>query len=152
MMRSTLVGAACLALALGVTLPANVDTTDVKIRARDGWQRVAYVQAGQFVDISAEGRWTVDYRRDKELGGRIGPEGYDWNTDEEIGFQERCHVTDDAPYGTLIGRIGRGPVFVVGEGDAFDAEHSGRLGLRINDANACLGDNGGRVNVTVDIG
>ena len=121
------------------------------INAGSGWQTIGYVNHPRSIHFSASGSWTVDHRRDKELGGRVGPAGYGRNADEKIGFQSRCKVMKSVPYGTLIGQIGNGPVFAVGAAALHGAsEDSGPLKLRINDADACLGDNAGAVKVSVN--
>ncbi|MET8331762.1 hypothetical protein [Streptomyces sp. NPDC005181] len=140
---------AAVCILLGIASPA--DASYNTISATSGWQTVDNVTAGQTVDISASGSWTVDSSRDNELGGRVGPSGYSWGTDAIIGFQGLCHVIESGSYGTLIGQIGNGPVFLVESSANFGAQDSGPLKLRINDADACLGDNAGSVNVSVSI-
>lgn len=122
------------------------------ISAGSGWQTIGYVKHPGSIHFSASGSWTVDQRRDHELGGRVGPDGYGRAADEKIGSQSRCKIVRTVPYGALIGQIGNGPVFVVGTAALQGAsEDSGPLKLRINDADACLGDNAGTVEVSANV-
>lgn len=138
-----------------ITMNRRFTVTDAlngAIKAGEGWQTIGYVNHPRSIHFSASGSWTVDHRRDTELGGRVGPAGYGRNADEKIGFQSRCKVMKSVPYGTLIGQIGNGPVFAVGSAALHGAsEDAGPLKLRINDADACLGDNAGAVKVSVNV-
>ena len=64
-----------------------------------------------------------------------------------------CKTVSSLPYGTLLGKIGNGPIFFAGKGgtDAgwFEAEATGPLYLRINDNEACHLDNEGEIAVTI---
>jgi len=53
--------------------------------------------------------------------------------------------------GALIGQIGNGPAFLIGNHLSFIADRSGMLSLRMNDADACMTDNGGSIMVNIDL-
>jgi hypothetical protein len=130
----------------------NYDYDSTTIDATSGWQNVAYVEAGQKVNLYSWGQWTV--------GGPsnyVGPNGYTKQQDQSIGWFS-CHYTNDYTFGTLIGRIdtgngdySNGNAFFVGSGTSFIAGKSGQLELRINDGTRnnddCLRDNFGQVNL-----
>lgn len=119
-----------------------------EIQAEIGWQSTGLpLRARQKFNAGyLDGTWTVDYR----TVPYVGPEGYGEDWDEKLG--RWCAVDPTAPYGRLLGKVGDGPVFSVGRGGEFTAESDGTLSLRINDGDECLGDNAGRVRVTVSAG
>jgi hypothetical protein len=90
-------------------------------------------------------KWTVDYRNFKY----VGPRGYPKSIDKQI--YQGCKIKPKRPYGRLLGIVGQGStyskIFSVGVGGVFTAPKTGRLYLRINDDDRCLGDNAGEVRV-----
>ncbi|HEY9665003.1 MAG TPA: hypothetical protein V6C65_41715 [Allocoleopsis sp.] len=150
MKKISLLGA--LALTGMLLIPATsaeADDWNISIDSQAGWQSFDYVQTWQTIHVYAKGSWTVDYRR-SEIG-YTDPAGYSWAKDRHIGWQWLCHFTNDATYGTLLGKIDNGPTFVIGHDKWFVPKSSGTLWLRINDGDDCLEDNYGRVNVYDEI-
>lgn len=127
---------------------ARVPESAAAVRSEIGWQSTAFsVRAGQEFSVTPyEGTWTVDHRN----FARVGAEGYGPSIDARI--WQGCKVLPSQPYGRLLGRIGGGATFVVGAGGRFHATSSGRIELRINDEDRCLGDNAGTVYVSVNTG
>jgi hypothetical protein len=141
--------AALLMTGLVTPIAAIAATGDQSISAVTGWQnaKISSLKAGTtFTVVSIGGGWTVDYRNFAD----VGPSGYDAATDKTI--YQGCKILSASPYGTLLGQIGSGPVFAIGGGGKFEANADGALRLRINDADACLGDNDGEVEVNVRAG
>jgi Fibronectin type III domain len=136
-------------LLLGVLSPAAVGAP-FTVSSTAGWQTALNLTAGQHFTISyVSGQWTVDTRRPD--WGFTGIDGYPPAIDEQIlQAGPGCKVVGFEPFGTLLG-MGPGP------GDSADripmgdyiAGATGPLLLRINDADPCLGDNGG--SITVDV-
>ena len=90
------------------------------------------------------GTWTVDRRNFPQ----VGPDGYSNSVDQTI--YQGCKYYPQRNYGVLLGRVGgSGADFPIGEGGMFKAPSSGPLYLRINDDDACLGDNTGSVKMYV---
>jgi hypothetical protein len=104
------------------------------------------LEEGQEFCVSAEGE--VDLCDDalpecEDIDGTSGPGG----TDEFP--PEACN---DLPCGALIGQIGEGEPFVVGEGGCFVADAAGELLLSVNDnPEGGAADNSGCFDVTVDL-
>lgn len=113
----------------------------IVITSTTGWQQTPVtVQPGDQYSISyISGKWTVDVRN----LAYVDPNGYPPNIDQQI--YQGCKVNTSLVYATLLGRIGTGSNFKVGTGGTFTASTSGVLSLRINDQNACLGDNAGAI-------
>jgi len=55
------------------------------------------------------------------------------------------------PFGTLIGKIGNGLAFKIGQDILIEAKQQGQLFLTINDARDCLGDNNGEITVKITL-
>jgi hypothetical protein len=127
------------------TVSATVGGSTMQVSSTSGWQTAPLsLQSGNLFRVSYNsGTWTVDYHQFPY----IGPAGYSSSVDSSI-FQG-CKVLSSVPYGALLGKIGTGSAFVIGQGGTFTAGATGTLYLRINDADACLGDNGGSINVTL---
>lgn len=119
----------------------SVTATDITITSTTGWQPTALtVQRGTYFGISyTSGTWTVDYRSIPY----VDPDGYPPNIDKQI--YQGCKYNSSLPYATLLGQIGTGPSFRVGTGGVFKASATGIISLRINDQDACLGDNDGSI-------
>lgn len=104
-------------------------TFDVFVGSRDGSVPTGiYLAPGKPYDVDyIEGQTTVDYRS----LGFVGPNGYPRRVDRRI--HPGCKVTERAPYGALLGKVG-GTVFVIGEGGTFQAPpEGGELLVRFND-------------------
>lgn len=146
--EKTIHRALLLALAwLVLAMPAVAQTTSFtfNVESTQGWQTASIlVQQGQKLTFSAKGAWTVDSRNFLS----VGPEGYSPEVDSTI--YQGCKVERNLPYGTLLGRIGDSPEFlVIGGGATVTANRSGPLSFRIHDGDACLRDNAGSAKVTV---
>ncbi len=119
--------------------------TNVTIYSTTGWQPTGLtVQQGtQYTIYYTSGTWTVDVRNFPS----VGPQGYLWDEDQKIA--QGCKYDPTLTYATLLGQIGNGSDFVVGKGGVYIAGASGSLSLRINDQDACLGDNSGFIKLTL---
>ncbi|TFG72220.1 MAG: hypothetical protein E4H27_03040 [Anaerolineales bacterium] len=105
--------------------------SETRIYAYREWQSVGIlVEAGDRVDVRAEGRWSYT------PGEYHGPEGHRY-------YQApNTYPINAAAGGVLIGRIGEnGAVFLIGKGRTFIADKPGLLFFRINDD--ILSDNEG---------
>lgn len=89
-----------------------------------------YVKRGETLNFLVEGK--VKHARGLI---KINAEGLDW-----AGAYDKC-----CNYSALIGKIGNGEWFTIGTGKRLKAKNSGRLQLRINDAN--VRDNEGEFQV-----
>lgn len=142
-----LLGVMVAIVALGALFDRNVAAPGVRqeslsqphVYAYRGWQNLGVrLQAGDLVEIRAEGEWL--YTPDEYHG----PEGH--ARYPAPAFYPIPYV----PGGVLIGRIGeKGQPFVVGQRTSVYAEEPGLLYLRINDDR--LGDNWGWVAVDVEV-
>jgi hypothetical protein len=116
----------------------------ITVSAQSPWQSTdVYARKGQVVSIRyMEGTWGV-------LGGARGAEK---QTDAE-GFEGEYRSVGlpltSAPVGALVGRIGNGEPFLVGDEIRFRAGDSGALRLMINDQS--LEDNFGALRVEVQV-
>ncbi len=111
-----------------------------------GWQDTGIYLDGQTFSISyIGGSWTVDYTN----FSYVGPGGYSQEEDQQI--YQGCKIAEGV-YATLVGRIGEGPIFVIGTGGSFTIDAVGYLQLSINDNEGCLGDNDGSIEVSINGG
>lgn len=113
-----------------------------------GWQKVPIkLKAGQRYTVSyVSGSWTVDHRNFP----RVGPGGYSNSVDKTI--YQGCRYYAHSNYGVLLGAVGDSAAdFPIGQGGIFNAASSGPLYLRINDDDACLGDNAGSVTMYISL-
>ncbi|MEV6152182.1 hypothetical protein AB0L53_17715 [Nonomuraea sp. NPDC052129] len=140
---------AALACAMTVTIPGVAQATtqsgrDVVITSRRGWQDTGiYVYAGDRVRVAqVGGSWTVD----NNSFPWVGADGYDWDTDSHI--YQGCKIHDSSPYGRLLSRINGGSR-ALGAHRSWRAGSGGRLFMRINDQNRCLGDNAGALIIRI---
>jgi hypothetical protein len=111
----------------------------VRVDARSRWTDTGInVREGQMMAIDARG--TV----------RIGPNDADVAGVEGTvnGRRDNSAPLTNRGVGSLMGRIGNGPVFFVGDTNTIRANASGRLYLGVNDNN--LADNSGDFQVVVD--
>jgi hypothetical protein len=135
------------ATAASATTASAPATATVVVSSTSGWQKTPInLVAGDGYTISyVSGSWTVDYRNFP----RVGPGGYSDQVDGQI--YQGCKYDAHSNYAVLLGAIGdSASVIAIGRGGAFDAKSSGPLYLRINDDDACLGDNAGSVKMTID--
>jgi murein DD-endopeptidase MepM/ murein hydrolase activator NlpD len=132
------------------TAPTQVSARSktFKVSSRFGWQRTPLkVSRGNALRVQWDkvSDWTVDHQNFPY----VGPQGYPPHIDGQI--YQGCKLRAKWPYARLIGKVNQtGRLFSVGRGGKFTARKSGGfLYLRIHDANACLGDNGGSITVRV---
>lgn len=125
-------------------------TIEFTVSSTAGWLATHVVLGrNSIVHIGyVSGAWSVD----KSNYVTIGPEGYDQQTDTQIWNPSLCKLLQNASYGTLLGKIGDGSVFMVGRDRWLLAENAGEIYLSINDAAACLADNQGQITVRITAG
>jgi serine/threonine protein kinase len=127
--------------------PVSTASSTVSISSTTGWQKTpVHLEPGEkFTVTFVSGSWTVDYRNFPY----VGPGGYSGQEDAKI--YQGCKIATSETYGVLLGSVGSAPdgAILVGQGGTFSAESNGDLYLRINDNDACLGDNSGSVTVTI---
>jgi hypothetical protein len=126
-----------------VTAPVTVTAT---VSSISGWQQTSFeLSKNKSYTVSyLSGTWTVDKRNFPQ----VGPGGYDNSTDQTI--YQGCKYYPQRNYGVLLGKVGgSGADFPIGDGGMFTAASSGPLYLRINDDDACLGDNAGSVKMYI---
>jgi len=138
--------AGLLTLSSSVMQPASA-AADVNftISSTTGWQQSSVnLTAGEAYTLAyVSGSWTVDFRNFP----RVGPAGYSSQVDSQI--YQGCKYLASSNYAVLLGSVGSSPAFAIGKGGTFTAPASGRLSLRINDGDACLGDNAGSVTMKI---
>lgn len=129
------------------------------VSSTTGWQQTGlYLTAGQQFKVEyVSGCWTVDSRNFP----CVGPQGYSSQEDAKI-YQD-CKFDGNNNYGVLYGDVGAvaNGAFAIGAGGSFTATapgshvvgagSSGYLYLRINDSDACLGDNAGSVTMRLSV-
>ena len=116
----------------------EVASSELTVSATEQWSYSGFdVEPGNRVTISATG---FAYHT-QGLGS--GPNG-----DEDPGLQQ-FNLIEDAHHSALIGRVGEGEPFLVGEGVSFTAEDSGPLYLGINDQG--VDNNEGEFTVTIEV-
>ena len=112
--------------------------------AHQGWQSLSiFVREGQEFEITATGAWNHDVA-DPAFAELYSPSGVDVFDSEA--------VLPSARIGTLLGRIGDNPPFVIGEHAALTADYGGHLWLGINDHPDTFSDNMGELEVTIKLG
>lgn len=108
-------------------IPANLEWTDTGVD----------LAAGEPVSIAAQGRIRINQARRPQPGAEteVGPQGTFLYSDDLAShdFPLPAAGMGPAPCYCLIGRIGHGATFFVGEARSWVAEQSGRLYLGIND-------------------
>jgi hypothetical protein len=114
----------------GVAVPANRDWTDTGIT----------LQAGDTLDITASGQ--IFYASDRTaVAQAAGAAGHRASAASPV---------PDAEIGALVGRIGNGPVFLIGsELSRYRPQTGGRLYLRVNDD--YLNDNSGEFRAVISV-
>jgi len=130
-----------------VAAPAACTGSSCTVLSTLTWQQTPLTleQGAIFTILYTSGTWTVDSR----VTGfpYVGPNGYSSDIDNQI--TPGCKVDSSLPFARLLGQIGSGATFSVGEGGIFTANASGVLALRINDSDTCLGDNDGAITLMV---
>ena len=125
----------------------NVASSTVSVSSTTGWQKTpVHLNSGDKYTVTyVSGTWSVDYRNFPY----VGPGGYSEQEDAKI--YQGCKIDTSETYGVLLGSVGSAPgdAFPIGQGGTFTAGNNGDLYLRINDSDACLGDNNGSVTVTI---
>jgi hypothetical protein len=102
------------------------------------------VTAGQLVTITASGTWCMGGSGlTAECGG---PGGI-----RPAHADEADVVLPSAELGTLIGKIGQGPLFSIGSSSSFRASASGSLRLLFNDRACCYVDNSESVTASISV-
>ncbi len=96
------------------------------------------VRAGQMVSFQVSGQ--IQYAR--QASATAGPEGH-----SSFNGRHGRYPVPGAPVGALIGRIGNGAAFVIGNAGQMAMPASGRLQLGINDDQ--FNDNSGSFNVVI---
>ncbi|MEO8084373.1 MAG: hypothetical protein ABI780_11165 [Ardenticatenales bacterium] len=118
------------------------------VRAVVGWQDAAVdVAVGDAIAVRyISGTWTINV-----AGHWFDADGYPGYYPHDT--QGACAQADlpDEQNGALIGRIGDGPPFLIGSLRSLTADRAGTLQMRMNDADACLSDNGGSVAVVITL-
>jgi hypothetical protein len=144
MVGTATLGAVPVAQAVTAAVIPPVTATPT-VSATRGWQQTSInIAAGQTFTVSyISGTWTVDHRNFPS----VGPGGYSDSIDRTI--YQGCKYNSHRNYAVLLGVVGQSASFPIGEGGIFKAAASGPLYLRINDDNACLGDNAGSVKMYV---
>ena len=139
--------AAMLSVAPAAIQPATAATAvTFTISSTTGWQQSPInVTSGEVYALTyLSGSWTVDYRNFPQ----VGPGGYSDQVDSQI--YQGCKYLASSNYAVLLGAVGNGSAFAIGNGGTFTAQASGPLLLRINDDDACLGDNAGSVTMQLE--
>lgn len=132
-------------------------STKVSLPANAGWVETnVYVQAGQLLKITAEGKAST---LAGDPNSDATPNGFQWqgvNCDKDyvekvVGekFTIDCLMTG-APWGALVGRISTGTPFLVGNFVQLKPTDSGNLFLAFNDC-CTLSDNTGEYLVTIQL-
>ena len=113
--------------------------------ANQGWQSTYYfdfVHPGDQLDITASGAWSHD-PADPQFSNLYGPAG--------VGLFDAKALLASAPIGSLVGRIGDNPPFLIGEHLTLTSEQRGKLWVSMNDNPDQLSDNTGSVGVVVSL-
>lgn len=133
------------------TQPAQgqLRTATLAVTAVDGWQDAAIDLAdGEALEVRyITGTWTIN-----TAGNWFDADGYPGFYPHDVSGACADAALPDEQNGALIGRIGDGPPFLIGNHKSTVADHAGALRMRMNDADACRHDNGGRVVVLVTHG
>lgn len=116
----------------------------INISAAGEWQDTGVsLAAGQTFEVTATGAWSHGLGDTAIAPNPYGPGG--------CGKEDSNAIMPSAPIGVLIGRIGDGALFVVGERLESVAGVAGRLRLSMNDAVGTYSDNSDYVTVTIRV-
>jgi Peptidase A4 family len=127
--------------------PDAVTAATFTVSSTVGWQETPiHLTADDTYSLTYEsGTWTVDYRNFPY----VGPGGYSNSVDKKI--YQGCKYDPKVNYAVLLGVVGdSATAFPIRTGGTFTADSTGPLYLRINDDDACLGDNAGSVKMYVN--
>jgi hypothetical protein len=118
----------------------------VEIDSRRGWQSAGlWVEQDTKLTIEViAGEWNYWPESSPDNAGQ----GWSYICANVIPASQCVEPLPDFPAGALIGRIGN-QVFGIGSSATVVAQQSGRLSLRINDADHALYDNRGKLQVRV---
>ncbi|MCJ7617637.1 MAG: caspase family protein [Desulfobacterales bacterium] len=111
--------------------------TEITVSAKKGWENSAItLREGQKVIIRANGLWNKGFAPD------CGPDGYIGSAGE---------IRYNSQYGAmaLLGKIGNGKEFLIGNYLSMEADTSGELSFRPNCADIGFWDNSGGVVVSI---
>ena len=117
----------------------------VKVSAKKHWVSSGLnIESGARILIEAEGKWSHGNEGDPENFVFYSPNGYD--------KKDGSVILPTANVGALVGRIGSGEIFFVGESLTLTSSVSGELSLAINDASgpAAHENNDGELKVTIE--
>ena len=123
------------------TTLARNNASDIRVDPRERWNNTAiYVRAGDRINLNATGSIQMAIGNPEDIatpaGSRTG------RTAANAFFRDR-------PAGALIGRIGTGTPFFIGNVGQFTANATGTLYLGVNDDH--LLDNSGEYIVSIDV-
>jgi len=144
-----------------VTAPATTRTAQATVPATADWLDTGVtVAAGDRVSITyRSGTWWAGPVFDAQ-GTRYDPPPYDANgipaqyhyvCAEHLPASQCAEPLPTAEMGALVGRIGGGSVFLVGNSYDEQVSATGSLSLRINDDYSGMADNTGSVTVTIAV-
>ena len=147
------IGRCIVGLAVALTACAPVQTTLVPaieapwtIMANQSWQPayqfVHLVHPGDQLEIVATGTWSHD-PTDPQFSSSYAPTGVD--------VFDPAAILPSAPLGSLVGRIGDNPPFVIGEHLVMTSAYRGELWVSMNDSPDRFSDNTGFVGVSVKL-
>jgi len=108
-----------------------------RVQANQGWQTTyLFIHPGDKLDVTASGAWSH-----APSEAAFGPGGVN-RTDPDA-------LLASAPLGSLLGRIGDNPPFLIGEHLTLTSEQQGELWFSINERPDQLLDNSGWLAVTI---
>jgi hypothetical protein len=117
------------------------ESRQVRVSAAVEWRASGViVHDGDDVEISAVGSV-----RTAGYGVSSGPEGQRYSCDTPA-----C-LLKSQPYGSLVGRIARGPIFLIGRSSTFRSIRTGELEFAVNDQSGSYGDNSGGYKIEITV-
>lgn len=129
----------------GVEVAGAAPSTDITTQVSatsEHWHDSGFrIVAGGVYAISAAGSWTINASR----CGWSGPDGGSGPCSKPLRYPQEV----EGSYSALISRIGDGPAFIIGSGMTLNADTSGPLYLRVNDAAGGFGNNEGTMEVRI---
>ena len=113
------------------------------IVANQSWQDVyAFVYPGDQLEFMATGTWSHN-PTDPQFSNHYGPGG--------VNVFDPAAILPSAPLGSLVGRIGDHPPFLIGEHLMMTSEYRGKLQVSMNDIPDQFSNNTGLVGVVVSL-
>ena len=138
---ATATAVALAATATGLVPRPSATAYTCEVYANKEWQDTGIsVIIGQRVSLVASGQWSHGL---SESGGMYGPGGYD--------KYENAYLLPQARVGSLVGKIGLEPPFLIGTGTSFVANVEGLLQLSMNDVPGSFYNNDGSVRVQIEV-